>query len=310
MTDKTPTNSSAFCTFGLDKWLESLVDVTEAPFTIYDPVQRSTLLAWERKNSFKLPEDLRNFYLSNDGIDLKWYCNNQNEHVAGQIKVCPLMQMKLIKLDHIIDAESDQDLVKVNPNMVLYSIGPADYNSGQILISKPRKEKIEIAASITSTSTTGKQSSQSSTTSVKENLGLTTPSNGNSFPEWSKFYFLDNTLHLWKLPCENFSDYFRLAILHCGVRNWHYIFTNYGLPIMTSFLLKLVSPGRLNIYLQRQKFKIDQKLVNLSDKHGYLANFDFDDEEDDEDGEDNKMDMVDSESCTTRIALDTKFIAS
>ena len=259
MTDK---NSSAFCTFGLDKWLESLVDVTEAPFTIFDPVQRSTLLAWERRTNFKLPEDLRNFYLSNDGIDLKWYCNNQTDHVAGQIKVLPLMQIKPVKIDHVVDSETNRNLLENADSepLKLFSLGPADYNSGQICVCSNH----------------------------------------------SKFYLLDNTLYLWKLPCESFSDYFRLAILHCGIRNWHYIFTDYGLPIMTSFLLKLVSPGRLNIYLKRQKFKIDQKLANLSDKHGYLQNFDFEDVDEDESEEI----KVDSQSATTRIALDLKHISS
>lgn len=80
-------NSRFTCTFGLDKWLENLADVKAAPFTIYDPIQRSALLAWERRNGFQLPEGLRNFYLSTDGINLVWYCDD-SEFVAGQIKVC------------------------------------------------------------------------------------------------------------------------------------------------------------------------------------------------------------------------------
>ena len=70
-----------------DKWLENLADVKAAPFPIYDPIQRSALLAWERRNGFQLPEGLRNFYLSTDGINLVWYCDD-SECVAGQIKAC------------------------------------------------------------------------------------------------------------------------------------------------------------------------------------------------------------------------------
>lgn len=267
MTDRKPPDtksSSAFCTFGLDKWLESLIDVTEAPFTVYDPVQRSTLLAWERKNNFKLPEDLRNFYLSNDGIDLKWYCNNQNEHIAGQIKINSLMSMKMIdsSMDkYLVDGNTDQllyetSLSKSTPNShKYYSIGPADYNSGQILINSKN----------------------------------------------SQFYLLDNALYLWQLPCPTFSDYFRLAILHCGVRNWHYIFTNYGLPIMSSFLLKLVCPGRLNMYLKQQKLKISPNLLKHDQNREYLEHFDFDEEEEDE-----------SEPTVQeqKLVLDMKFVTS
>ena len=79
-------NARFTCTFGLDKWLENLADVREAPFTIFDPIARSTLLAWERRNDFTLPDDLRNFYLSTDGINLRWYCHDGGDCVAGQIR--------------------------------------------------------------------------------------------------------------------------------------------------------------------------------------------------------------------------------
>jgi len=222
---------SGTCTFGLDKWLEGLADVKSAPFTVYDPIQRSTLLAWERRNEFQLPEDLQSFFLSTDGIQLMWYAGDENE-VSGQIKIFQLMSVK------ILEKEMSENLENMNGDRVekqFFVLGPADYESGKILIEKETK----------------------------------------------RLYYLDNSLVIHEIPCDNFTEYYRLCILHCGVRSWHFIFTNMRIPFASLYLLRLVAPNRLKLYEDRfrekslsiKTFEEDEEETSEKKKYIFDANF-------------------------------------
>lgn len=197
--------SSGTCTFGLDKWLENLADVKSAPFTVYDPIQRSTLLAWERRNGFQLPEDLQSFFLSTDGIQLIWYASDEKE-ISGQIKIFQLMTVKLLEKEL---AENVENVKGDKVEKQYFVLGPADYDSGKVMIEKESK----------------------------------------------KLYYLDNSLVVHDIPCENFTEYYRLCILHCGVRSWHFIFTDVRIPLASLYLLRLVAPNRLKLYEDRFKEK-------------------------------------------------------
>jgi len=41
-------------------------------FSNYAPAPRHALVAWEQRNTCMLPEDLKNFYLTTDGLLLTW----------------------------------------------------------------------------------------------------------------------------------------------------------------------------------------------------------------------------------------------
>ena len=42
-------------------------------------------------------------------------------------------------------------------------------------------------------------------------------------------WFLDRSLE-WHFLCDSFLHYFRIMITHLGLPNWHYAFTDIGLP--------------------------------------------------------------------------------
>ena len=122
---------------------------------------------------------------------------------------------------------------------------------------------------------------------LSENLYIIGPADHDSGfigleSENHNLFFIDNSLQCWPINCASFVDYYRLAILHCGVRNWHYIFTSYQLPTMTCFLLKLVAPARLKIYddnrrKRRENFDDDEdddnKITDFKTSHTFDANF-------------------------------------
>ena len=58
-----------------------------------------------------------------------------------------------------------------------------------------------------------------------------------------KWYFIANT----------FTDYFRLMIMHLGLPNWHYAFTEVGLDPQTLQWFRFLSPERLAIDIENRK---------------------------------------------------------
>merc|ERR1712066_555998 len=105
--------------------------------------------------------------------------------------------------------------------------------------------------------------------------------------------FIDNAFDFWPIQCSSFSDYYRLAILHCGVRCWHFIFTNHQLPTMTCFMLKLVAPGRLKCYEEEMKRRRNEDFM--------LG----------QDGEEEENDIVESvDECMIKHTFDANFIRS
>lgn len=54
----------------------------------------------------------------------------------------------------------------------------------------------------------------------------------------------------WYFLCKTFSDYFRLLVMHLGLPNWHYSFTEVGLDPASKHWFRLLSPERLAIDLE------------------------------------------------------------
>eukprot|EP00762_Andalucia_godoyi_P000047 ANDGO_02300.mRNA.2 hypothetical protein GUITHDRAFT_142064 len=55
----------------------------------------------------------------------------------------------------------------------------------------------------------------------------------------------------WHFVANSFTDYFRLLIMHLGIPNWQYIFTDCGLDSVTQQWMRLFSPQRLQYNLER-----------------------------------------------------------
>ena len=67
-----------------------------------------------------------------------------------------------------------------------------------------------------------------------------------------KWYFIANT----------FTDYFRLMIMHLGLPNWHYAFTEVGLDPQTLQWFRFLSPERLAIDMEHRKSFETKKKVS------------------------------------------------
>jgi len=71
----------------------------------------------------------------------------------------------------------------------------------------------------------------------------------NSKPQ---IWFQDLSCH-WYFIANTFTDYFRLMIMHLGLPNWHYAFTQVGLDPQTLQWFRFLSPERLAIDIENRK---------------------------------------------------------
>ncbi|XP_056266921.1 tubulin polyglutamylase complex subunit 2 isoform X3 [Pseudoliparis swirei] len=59
-------------TLGVTRILENMPGVGDVRLVEREPAEKRSLLSWEQRNTCILPEDLRDFYLTTDGLTLTW----------------------------------------------------------------------------------------------------------------------------------------------------------------------------------------------------------------------------------------------
>ena len=82
-------------------------------------------------------------------------------------------------------------------------------------------------------------------------LGLVFRGN-NSKPQ---IYFQDLSGD-WYFIANSFTDYFRLMVMHLGLPNWHYAFTEVGLDTTSQQWFRFLSPERLAIDMKSRKKQV------------------------------------------------------
>lgn len=60
----------------------------------------------------------------------------------------------------------------------------------------------------------------------------------------------------WFFIANSFTDYFRLMVMHLGLPNWHYAFTEVGLDTTSQQWFRFLSPERLAIDMKSRKKKV------------------------------------------------------
>ena len=82
-------------------------------------------------------------------------------------------------------------------------------------------------------------------------LGLVFRSN-NAKPQ---IYFQDLSGD-WFFIANSFTDYFRLMVMHLGLPNWQYAFTDVGLDTTSQQWFRFLSPERLAIDIKSRKKQV------------------------------------------------------
>eukprot|EP00800_Vazella_pourtalesii_P014682 TRINITY_DN3785_c0_g1_i5.p1 TRINITY_DN3785_c0_g1~~TRINITY_DN3785_c0_g1_i5.p1 ORF type:complete len:202 (+),score=10.03 TRINITY_DN3785_c0_g1_i5:29-634(+) len=81
--------------------LSSHPQACDIEIKIQPPVSYDDLSSWEYKHHVFLPQDLKEYFMSQNGMLLTWSIKaGNNTYRVGRVAICELDKMVLIKLDH------------------------------------------------------------------------------------------------------------------------------------------------------------------------------------------------------------------
>ncbi|CAF0926373.1 unnamed protein product, partial [Brachionus calyciflorus] len=260
-------------------YLESRDEICDIKIQEANGVSNSQIGDWENRNLCNLPQDLKNFYLIQNGLSIEW-----------SVKLDDSESMSLGK----IQINSIKDLTKVG------SVLSKDYREPSIfdledLQSPPNMNSFDSISNI------------NSILKIKENSKSESNSDDNS-PEYSdeedsdtkknnktkiliphfddlsrnfeldncngygkvclvyrnakpgmmiseqsaEIWYLDRSLQ-WHFLTNSFKSYYRLAISHLGLPQWQMLFTEDGLPPFLNQWYYLFCPGRILVHQEKWK---------------------------------------------------------
>ncbi|XP_034389327.1 tubulin polyglutamylase complex subunit 2 isoform X3 [Cyclopterus lumpus] len=107
-------------TLGVTRILENMPGVGDVRLVEREPAEKRSLLSWEQKHTCILPEDLRDFYLTTDGLTLTWSVKLDSECVPlgsmvvhSVARLCPLLQpvslFSLPSAPSLVDLDWEED---------------------------------------------------------------------------------------------------------------------------------------------------------------------------------------------------------
>ncbi|XP_068691129.1 tubulin polyglutamylase complex subunit 2-like [Montipora foliosa] len=212
-------------TLGVVRSLEKKPGVTDVRLLDRQPADKHIIFTWEQKNMCILPEDLKSFYLTTNGLLIQWSIKFDGSVLPlGKMELNAVASLILLSkatnisddkpsladLDSDTDEEDEQGHVKphFDTRCKVFELDPCDSFGKVCLVYKDVK------------------------------AGVTT-----SQPE---VWFLDRSLE-WSYLASSFMDYFRMMIVHLGLPLWQYLFTSTGLSPETKQWFNLYAPTRLAI---------------------------------------------------------------
>ncbi|XP_012937161.1 tubulin polyglutamylase complex subunit 2 isoform X1 [Aplysia californica] len=229
-------------TINVVKYLENKTGVCQVKNEIKSPAEKPAVLMWEQKNSLLLPEDLKSFFLTSNGFHLTWSVKMENLTIpVGSMHVNSVGM--LLKLDggvregthvqpSLWDLDMDEDLSggRKPPSFCdsrIFELDPCDGHG-----------KVCLVYNETSQGGSGSESDSGDSDSDFH------------FPHASEFvteiWFLDRSLH-WHYMCDSFLAYYRLMLMHLGLPQWQFAFSDIGLPPQSKQWFNMFAPIRLEV---------------------------------------------------------------
>ncbi|WAR00741.1 TPGS2-like protein [Mya arenaria] len=200
---------------GVLKYMEKKTGVCRLQLEPRKPADRSAILAWEQKNTVFLPEDLKSFYLTSDDGPIpvgRMYLNSMNQllKVGGSVN-STLVNPSLADLDMDSDTEdehSGNEKPTFDSRCKVFELDPCDGYGKVCLVYKESKT-------------------------------------GGTDPK-IEIWFLDRALR-WHYITDTFTSYYRLMVMHLGLPQWQYAFTDIGLCQQSKQWFTMYAPLRLEL---------------------------------------------------------------
>ncbi|XP_032217949.1 tubulin polyglutamylase complex subunit 2 isoform X1 [Nematostella vectensis] len=212
-------------TLGIVRSLEKRPGVTDVRLLDRKPAESGIIDAWEQKNMCILPDDVKSFYQTTNGLLLQW-CIKFGGSVLplGKMEINPVASLvpltkasttmcdnpSLADIDSDTDEQDENGHVKphFDSRSKLFELDPCDGFGKVCLVYKDVKAGVTICK-----------------------------------PE---VWLLDRALE-WSFISNTFSDYFRMMIMHLGLPLWQYIFSDAGISPETKQWFNLYAPVRLAV---------------------------------------------------------------
>ncbi|XP_046576680.1 LOW QUALITY PROTEIN: tubulin polyglutamylase complex subunit 2-like [Haliotis rubra] len=212
---------------GIEKYLEKKTGVCKITLDERVPADRHAVLTWEQRNCCLLPEDLKSFYLTSNGFHFTWSVKLDNQTLpVGKMHINGVEQLNRLdvssdKLTHIQPSLADLDTDSDNDDPIsgiekptftgrnrLYELDSCDGYSKVCLVYKEAK------------------------------AGVSEPT--------VEIWFLDRALR-WHFLASSFLEYYRLMLMHLGLPQWQYAFTDIGLSAQARQWFNMYAPIRLEV---------------------------------------------------------------
>ena len=193
-------------------YLESFEYCQLSEFRCGDGALTHELLLWDKRNvPFKLPRDMKNFYMIFNGISLAWDVNVGSRSIpVGEFQLNRLDSVQKVTMEGIFCTNDWKDVVIVQPDpktcaaFLLQTI--SDVGDVYLVYRQPQS------------SSSTKSGSSSSGNNENEYIGLINQSGLYENPE---VWFVDISMR-WHFVCQSFTQYLRLLVSHLGMLfEWH-----------------------------------------------------------------------------------------
>jgi len=231
---------------GVVSTLKKRPEIKEVNLHKYLPVKEITLREWEQANCTKLPSDIRNFYLTCNGMLLTWsaYNNKINDEFQSVGKMGINSLENLNKVCKIFSTKSNQNRISVAD----YFSDNSDTEDGSCKQQPHFDSRVKLFE-LDDCNGMGKVCILIRNNETVLNLD-------------TEIWFMDRSLR-WFFITNSFCDYYRIMILNIGIPNWQYCFTKIGLPQHTKKWYKLMAPVHLSLLQQNLKWNNENLSNNI-----------------------------------------------
>ena len=209
-------------TMGIVHYIKQKPGIYDVMFGHYNSINSDLIDSWEEDTCCKLPEDLKNFYLTLNGLLIEWNIElNEEKHPVGRIEVNPLESVVLISKDGINLSDNSITLKDLDIE------GEYDINGHK----KPlfTDKYFELSS----------DEAYGKVCLVYKHCKTNTRKLSDC-----EIWFLDYSLQ-WYFLAPSFLMYFRMLITHIGIPGWQYLFTDVDLSPDSLLWFSMYLPDRL-----------------------------------------------------------------
>lgn len=225
-------------TFGVVPILEKKTGVTDVLISERVALENNAISTWELKNYCSLPDDLKSFYATTDGILIQWSIKFNGVFELGRIQINSITDLIDINTKHgELTSTEEPSLMDIDSEEFEYDL------QGHC---KPKLSDKSFV--LDSCANCGK---------VCLSYKKDPDSRKTELPE---IWLLDRALQ-WHFLASSFTHYFRLLITHLGIPGWQYQFISTGISPETRTWCSMFIPNETRIL--DQNLTIDPSINNI-----------------------------------------------